>query len=56
MPKRKAAGGDAENLTHRPHRKLGLIRVHEFEEFAFLPANQAVAFARMPRSVWSLRT
>src|SRR3954451_8240765 len=50
------AARDAENLAHRTHRKLGLIRVHEFEEFPFLPANQAVAFARMSRSVWSLRT
>ena len=36
-----------------------LVRHHEPEDFvevaSLLPANQAVAFARMPRSIWTWR-
>jgi len=37
-------------------RKVRLARIHEFKEDAFLPANQAVAFARMSRSICTCRT
>jgi len=43
-----------KHSTHRAHRKLGLNRDHEFVDpldvLSPLPANQAVAFARMSRS------
>jgi hypothetical protein len=47
---------DPQNVTRRPHWNVGLIRVDEFEEFPFPPANQAVAFAKMLRSIcnWHL--
>ena len=45
-----AAGGHLQDAAHRMHRKVGLVRVHEFEDgvdvFSPLAANQAVAFLR----------
>ena len=38
-----------QHPTRCAHRDHGLIRIHEFEELPFLPANPAVAFARISR-------
>src|SRR5512145_2166431 len=54
-----ATRGDCEHATHRSHRKLGLVRRYEPEDFLGVVsasrANQAVAFARISRSTLSLR-
>lgn len=54
-PRIEAAGRHSENLTHRSHREVGLVRHQESEDFvdvaSLRPANQAVAFAKMSRSV-----
>jgi hypothetical protein len=59
VPGVKTARRHTKHSTHRLHRKLGLIRVHEFvdplDALSPLPANQAVAFARMSRSSFSCR-
>jgi hypothetical protein len=51
----KTAGADPQRFTQGAHRKIGLICLHEFEDdvsvFSLFVANQAVAFARMSRSV-----
>ena len=54
-----AAGRDAKHAAHPIHSSFGLVRVHEFVDpmdvLSPLPANQAVAFARMSRSCLTLR-
>ena len=53
-PRIVSAGGDTPQAAHRGGMKLGLIRLHEFEDFLDLEsvsrANQAVAFAKISRS------
>ena len=50
-----AAGGHAQHSAQRAHGEFGLVRLHEFEDVvdvrSLLTANQAVAFARMSRSI-----
>ena len=53
-PRVVPAGGDAQHPAHRGHPMMGLIRLHELEDFARTEpvsrANQAVAFASISRS------
>src|SRR5229473_777134 len=59
-PRVIAARGDCEHATHRSHRILGLVRRYEPEDFLGVVsaslANQAVAFARISRSSFTLRS
>src|SRR6266849_2465403 len=59
-PRVIAARGDCKHATHRSHRILGLVRRYEPEDFLGVVsaslANQAMAFARISRSSFTLRS
>ena len=54
------AGRDLEDPAHRTNTVIGLVHVHEFVDpldvLSLLPANQAVAFARMSHCCRNCRT
>ena len=59
LPSIEAAGRHTQHAAQGTHREVGLVRHHECEEFdgepSLLLANQAVAFAKMSRSILSCR-
>lgn len=60
IPRVIAAWTDPEHAAHRSYRKLNLVRSHQSEDsFGFVSAcraNEAVAFARISRSSFTLRS